>query len=157
MIIEICSKERALEEVTNIRSGKRSGEQVSIISIVSSDENDIEFSGSESLCGILHLKFNDLEKEYDEEGIPYGRPLPKSEDLDGLKEFAEQLACDRLIVHCYEGTSRSAAIASAIWRFRGSTDTFLTHQKFAPNRLVYLLACKELGVTPGRHPVPNFE
>ena len=98
-----------------------------------------------------------MEKEYDEEGIPYGRPLPKSEDLDGLKEFAEQLTCDRLIVHCYEGTSRSAAIASAIWRFRGSTDTFLTHQKFAPNRRVYLLACKELGVTPGRHPVPNFE
>ena len=54
MIIEICSKERALEEVTNNRSGKRCGEQVSIISIVSSDEKDIEFSGSESLCGILH-------------------------------------------------------------------------------------------------------
>ena len=30
---------------------------------------------------ILHLKCNDLEEEYDEEGIPYGRPLPKPEDF----------------------------------------------------------------------------
>ena len=100
------------------------------------------------------MKFNDLEKEYDEEGIPYGRPLPKSKDLNGLKEFVVQLRCDRLVVHCYEGTSRSAAVASAIWKFRGGSDTILTHQRFAPNRLVYILACKELGITPGNHPVP---
>ena len=144
MIIEICSKNRALEEVTN----KPTGELVSVISIVSSDEKDVEFYCKENLCGVLHLKFNDLEKEYDEEGIPYGRPLPKSKDLNGL--------CDRLIVHCYEGTSRSAAAASAIWKFRGGSDTILTHQRFAPNRLAYILACKELGITPGSHPVPTI-
>ena len=127
MIIEICSQNRALEEVANMRTG----EPVSIISIVSSDEKDVEF-----------------------DGIPYGRPLPKLKDLDGLKDFTMQLSCDRLIVHCYEGTSRSAAVASAIWRFRGSADDILTHQRFAPNRLVYMLACKELGITPGSHPVP---
>lgn len=150
MIIEICSQKKTLEEVTNLQEG----ELISIISIVSSDERDVEFSRNENLCGVLHLKFNDLEKEYDEEGIPYGRPLPKSKDLKGLKEFAAQLDCDRLIVHCYEGTSRSAAVASAVWRFRGSADITLTHQRFAPNRLVYTLACRELGITPGRHPVP---
>ena len=150
MIIEVCSQNRALEEVTNIQTG----ELVSVISIASSDEKDVEFDCNENLCGVLHLKFNDLEKEYDEEGIPYGRPLPKLKDLDGLKDFAMQLSCDRLIIHCYEGTSRSAAVASAIWRFRGSADDILTHQRFAPNRLVYTLACKELGITPGSHPVP---
>ena len=150
MIIEVCSQNRALEEVTN----KPTGELVSVISIVSSDEKDVEFDCKENLCGVLHLKFNDLEKEYDEEGIPYGRPLPKSKDLYGLKEFVVQLSCDRLVVHCYEGTSRSAAVASAIWKFRGGSDTILTHQRFAPNRLVYILACKELGITPGNHPVP---
>lgn len=150
MIIEICSRKRALEEVTNTQPG----ELVSIISIVSSDEEDVEFDCNERLSRVLHLKFNDLEKEYDEEGIPYGRPLPKSEDFYGLKEFVLQPGCDRLIVHCYEGTSRSAAVASAIWRFRGSSDTVLTHRRFAPNRLVYILACKELGITPGSHPVP---
>ena len=152
MIIEICSQNRALEEVTN----KPTGELVSVISIVSSDEKDVEFYCKENLCGVLHLKFNDLEKEYDEEGIPYGRPLPKSQDLNGLKEFVVQLDCDRLIVHCYEGTSRSAAAASAIWKFRGGSDTILTHQRFAPNRLAYILACKELGITPGNHPVPTI-
>ena len=39
MIIEICSQNRALEEVANMRTG----EPVSIISIVSSDEKDVEF------------------------------------------------------------------------------------------------------------------
>ena len=150
MLIEIYSKKRALEETANIQPEK----SVSIISIVSSDEKDVEFDCKKGLSGVLHLKFNDLEKEYDEEGIPYGCPLPKSEDLDGLKEFVEQLGCDRLIIHCYEGTSRSAAIASAIWKFRGGSDTVLTHQRFAPNRLVYLLACKELGILPGTPPVP---
>lgn len=99
MIIEVCSQNRALEEVTNIQTG----ELVSVISIVSSDEKDVEFDCKENLCGVLHLKFNDLEKEYDEEGIPYGRPLPKSKDLNGLKEFVVQLSCDRLVVHCYVG------------------------------------------------------
>ena len=80
MIIEVCSQNSALEEVANIPAG----ELVSVISIVSSDEKDVEFDCTENLCGILHLKFNDLEKEYDEEGIPYGRPLPKSKDLNGL-------------------------------------------------------------------------
>ena len=74
MIIEICSQNRALEEVANMRTG----EPVSIISIVSSDEKDVEFDA----------------------------------------------------------------------------DDILTHQRFAPNRLVYMLACKELGITPGSHPVP---
>ena len=150
MIIEVCSQNSALEEVANIPAG----ELVSVISIVSSDEKDVEFDCIENLCGILHLKFNDLEKEYDEEGIPYGRPLPKSKDLNGLIEFVVRLNCDKLVVHCYEGTSRSAAVASAIWKFRGGSDTILTHQRFAPNRLVYILACKELGIAPGNHPVP---
>ena len=82
MIIEVCSQNRALKEVTNIQTG----ELVSVISIVSSDEKDVKFDCKENLCGVLHLKFNDLEKEYDEEGIPYGRPLPKSKDLNGLKD-----------------------------------------------------------------------
>ena len=142
MLIEICSQNRALEEVAKIHTKK----SVSIISIVSSDEKNVEFDRKK--------KFNDLEKEYDEEGIPYGRPLPKSKDLNGLKEFVEKLGCDRLIIHCYEGTSRSAAVASAIWKFRGGSDTVLTHQRFAPNRLVYILACRELGIVPGTHPVP---
>ena len=150
MIIEVCSQNSALEEVANIPAG----ELVSVISIVSSDEKDVEFDCTENLCGILHLKFNDLEKEYDEEGIPYGRPLPKSKDLNGLIEFVVRLNCDKLVVHCYEGTSRSAAVASAIWKFRGGSDTILTHQRFAPNRRVYILACKELGIAPGNHPVP---
>ena len=54
MIIEVCSQNRALEEVTNIQTG----ELVSVISIASSDEKDVEFDCKENLCGVLHLKFN---------------------------------------------------------------------------------------------------
>ena len=49
MIIEICSQNRALEEVANMRTG----EPVSIISIVSSDEKDVEFDLSTFLSSAM--------------------------------------------------------------------------------------------------------
>ena len=140
MIIEICSQKSAIEQAPHIQ------DNTSIISIVSSDERDVIFCQNDKIGGILHLKFNDLKAEYDDEGIPYGRPLPRSKDLAGLRQFVEGLQCDRLLVHCWEGSSRSAAVAAAVYEFRGSTDTMLIHNRIAPNPLVYRLACSELGI-----------
>ena len=42
-----------------------------------------------------------------------------------------------------------AAVAAAVYEFRGSRDTLLTHNRFVPNPLVYRLACSELGINRG--------
>ena len=143
MIIEICSQKNALERAASLQ------EDTAIISIVSLDEKDVVFSDSDRIIGVLRLRFNDLKEEYDEDGIPYGRPLPRSADFYGLKSFVEDLQCERLIIHCWEGTSRSAAVAKAVYEYRGKKDTMLTHSRFDPNPLVYILACSELGIRRG--------
>ena len=139
MVIEICSQERAVEKAAEAR------ENMAIISITSTDDPDVVFAENANAGPILHLKLNDLVQEYDEEGIPYGRPLPTPEDLSGLKEFVAGLACSRLLIHCWEGTSRSAALAEAIFEHRGRRDIILTHQAFEPNPLVAALARQALG------------
>ena len=92
----------------------------------------------------MHLQVNDLVSAYDEEGLPYGRPLPELRDFDGLKAFVTGLTCERLLVHCYEGASRSAAVAQAIYEAHGKRDRLLTGPRFAPNPLVYDLARRAL-------------
>lgn len=139
MMIEICSRDAALELAEKARV------KTSVISITSKEEDDVAFPGNPNILSVLHLKFNDLTEEYDEEGIPYGRPLPKQEDLAGLKEFVTALRCDSLIVHCWEGTSRSAAVAKAVYEARGRRDTVRARKTVSPNALVYELACRELG------------
>ena len=138
MIIEVCSRSGALKLAAAAQVS------TSVISITSTEEDDLEFSGNTNIRSVLHLKFNDLTEEYDEYGMPYGRPLPKQKDFDGLREFVDALDCDHLIVHCWEGVSRSAAVAQAIYEFRGGTDTVRAEQPGRPNPLVYTLARREL-------------
>ncbi len=140
MTIDICSQAEALELAEETK------EKTEIISITSLDERDVKFPDNPHIQEILHLKCNDLEEEYDEEGIPYGRPLPKPEDFSGLREFVSRLTCEYLIIHCWEGTSRSAAVAAAVYEYRGRRDTLRTRRVSAPNTLVYRLACRELGI-----------
>ncbi len=138
MIIEVCSRSGALKLAAAAQVS------TSVISITSTEEDDLEFSGNTNIRSVLHLKFNDLTEGYDEYGMPYGRPLPKQKDFDGLREFVDALDCDHLIVHCWEGVSRSAAVAQAIYEFRGRTDTVRAEQPGRPNPLVYTLARHEL-------------
>ena len=144
MIIEICSQKIAQERVASLQ------EDTAIISIVSLDEKDAAFSDNDRIIDVLRLKFNDLKEEYDEDGIPYGRPLPRSGDFNGLRSFVDNLYCERLLIHCWEGSSRSAAVAAAVYEYRGKKDMMLTHSRFNPNPLVYILACSELGIQRGR-------
>ncbi|HAE45738.1 MAG TPA: hypothetical protein DCG37_09130, partial [Lachnospiraceae bacterium] len=104
------------------------------------------FPENPNIVSILHMKFNDLTEEYDEEGIPYGRPLPQPDDFFGLKDFVAELACDILLVQCWEGNSRSAAVATAIYEYRGKEDELHLKRDACPNPLVYMLACRELGI-----------
>lgn len=143
MIIDICSQAQAEEYAST------AGRRVSVISITSTEEQSVDFRNSPCVDSVLHLKLNDLTEEYDEEGIPYGRPLPEQRDLDGLKAFADKLETERLIIHCWEGVSRSSAVAAGIYEYRGCVDTLRTTQCFVPNRRIYALVCRELGIHPG--------
>ena len=140
MTIQVVSQAEALALAAEAK------EKTAIISITSTGDEALTFPGNPNIEGILHLSFNDLVAEYDEEGFPYGRPLPKQADLAGLKAFVDGLSCQRLIVHCWEGTSRSAAVAVAIHAYRGKKDTLQFSHRFAPNPLVYSLACREMGL-----------
>lgn len=138
MIIEILGQKQAVEyaEHTEVRT--------SVISITSKGDADVVFPENPNIAAVLHLKFNDLTEIYDEEGIPYGRPLPQQEDFAGLKGFVTGLACEVLIVHCWEGRSRSAATAKAIYEFRGRKDDLRMGRDASPNPRVYALARREL-------------
>lgn len=138
MKIDVCSQAAALRLAEVLK------EKTAIISITSKGDPDVVFPDNPNILSVLHLKFNDLSSEFDEEGIPYGRELPRQEDFDGLKEFVTGLSCDRLIVHCWEGVSRSAAVAKAVYEFLGSRGTLSSRRAFDPNPLVYTLACREL-------------
>ncbi len=144
MTIEICGRDAAIGRVASAR------ERTSIISITSTDEADVAFPTSACVAVILRLKFNDLTAAFDDEGMPYGRPLPQPSDFDGLRPFVDALDGERLIVHCWEGVSRSAAVAAAIHAYRGGSDRLVTCARFAPNPRVYAMACRALGMTPGR-------
>ena len=140
MTIEICSQTEALALAETAR------ERIAVISITSTGDEPLTFPENPNIEGVLHLHLNDLVAEYDEEGFPYGRPLPKQADLGGLRAFVDGLSCERLIVHCYEGASRSAAVAAAICACRGKADTLRPGPRFTPNPLIYDLACRELGL-----------
>ena len=140
MIIEVLGQKQAVEyaEYTRVRT--------SVISITSKGDADVVFRENPNIVSVLHLKFNDLTEKYDEEGIPYGRPLPQQEDFAGLKGFVTGLACEVLIVHCWEGRSRSAAVAKAVFEFRGRKDKLRMERDAYPNPRVYTLARRELGI-----------
>ena len=138
MIIQVCSQAEALALAAEVR------EKTAVISITSTGDEDLVFPDNSEIEAILHLKINDLVSEFDEEGLPYGRPLPQLSDFSKLRDFVTELTCDRLIVHCWEGASRSTAVARAIFEFRGGRDELLPGLRFAPNPLVYSLACQAL-------------
>ncbi len=143
MRIEVCSQADALL----LAAGAE--EKTAVVSITSTGDGPVAFAENPNIEAILRLSFNDLVTEYDEEGFPYGLPLPVQADLAGLKAFVDSLSCRWLIVHCWEGTSRSAAVAAAVCEYRGRQDELRTRQRFAPNPLVYALACRELGIRQG--------
>ena len=49
-----------------------------------------------------------------------------------------------MIIHCWEGMSRSAAVAKAVYEYRGRADELCAEDGVRPNSLVYELARREL-------------
>ena len=66
----------------------------------------------------------------------------------GFMAFVDALDCRRLIVHCWEGVSRSAAVALAVRAYRGGGDALSACGPLRPNPRVHALACRALGIRP---------
>ena len=62
MRIDVCSQAAAL------RLASDAAEKTALLSITSKGEPDVGFADNPNIVSILHLKFNDLSEECDEEG-----------------------------------------------------------------------------------------
>ena len=67
-----------------------------------------------------------------------------------LKAWVDRQECDILLVHCGAGVSRSAAVGAAINEYLNLGQKIWGHLRYEPNRLVYRLACVELGIQPSK-------
>lgn len=70
-----------------------------------------------------------------------------AEIADAVFKYKDKV--DEIIIHCYAGISRSAAIAAAISKYlTGDNTEYFNYRKYTPNPLVYrkvLSALKERG------------
>lgn len=84
----------------------------------------------------IYLKFDDIEKPLE------GYHSITDEQAEDIAKFIKKWKnCDEIIVHCYAGISRSAAVAAAIYKYYGMDDleeTFFSKSSwYIPNMLVY--------------------
>lgn len=97
------------------------------------------------VMAVLRLNFNDIDR-------PYQDLEPKQEHFVGLKAFIDifkdNTEIEEIIVHCAAGISRSSATAAAISRYLNldEINTIWKSTNYVPNKLVYRLALKELGI-----------
>lgn len=115
-----------------------------IISINSLNNDSTYFYFNNKVVDILPLYFNDIEKDYGDS------IAPKQEDFIGLKDFIDKYKDDveEIIVHCAAGISRSSAVAAAICQYLDLDEENIiwANHQYIPNKLVYKLAIKELGL-----------
>lgn len=139
MKITVLSQAAAIEKAKNLNKS------TSIISITEPLDENIEFEKTDNLKDIFRMQFFDLEVDFK------SIEAPKQKDFNGLKNFVDNINCDELIIHCYAGVSRSAAVAAAISEYLKINLNIFNSQDFDPNKLVYKLACKELNIEPINH------
>lgn len=139
MLLTICSEQQAIEIARNTKRN------TAIVSITCPEDFDVEFADNKYITSIFRMKFNDV----DTDKLP-NIPPPKYTDFFGLKDFADNLCCEELVVHCGAGISRSAAVAAALNDYLRLGYRIFGEEKYHPNALVYKYACVELGIIPNR-------
>lgn len=140
--IEICS-ERVAKRIADCAEIP-----ISIISITSPDEFVKFTDNNPNIKNIFRMYFYDIDHDLN----PNMQP-PKQENFDGLKDFVDTQSqiCKVLLVQCEEGVSRSAAVGAAANEYLQLQQKIWGQPQYSPNRLVYRMACAELGIPPINH------
>lgn len=127
-----------MSEMAAVEYVKQTKQNISIISITSTLEDDVVFKHNGTLKSIFRMKFNDILSTID------GFDAPKQSDFNGLKKFVDNLDCEVLIIHCFAGVSRSSAVAAAVMDYLKMEHNLFNSNEYEPNILVYKLAKNEL-------------
>lgn len=138
MKLEIMSQRGAEKEAEILN------EKTSIISITCPDEDDVTFADNKNIDKIFRMRFFDVINDVELDDNYY--PAPKQEDFTGLKEFVDNLDCERLIVHCRAGYSRSAGVAAAINEYLKLGYKIFGNGRYCPNATAYSCCMKEFGI-----------
>ena len=108
-----------------------------ILSITSSVEDRARLPIAETTLGVLRLTFPDLLPRH---RLARGRALFSEEQADRIWAFVTEhrAACQRIVLHCDAGVSRSPAVAAALAKVLGDDDRDL-FERYDPNPHVYRL------------------
>lgn len=99
--------------------------------------NDMPDIQCKNLESYIKLTFQDVDNE--ENGW-----IMDEDDARKIKEYVEkQEHLSLIVIHCYAGVSRSAAVAAALSKHYNGDDSMF-FKRFIPNALVYRLMLNEL-------------
>ena len=100
---------------------------------IAGHEDDLPELSADNRLDALQLVFADIESP-----VP-GYVAFSTGHAHDILDFVTRLwdDIDTLLVHCYQGISRSAAVAAAISRLKFGDDGDFTQEPYQPNTLVY--------------------
>lgn len=144
--IQVMSYKQALEYVYNY-SGSKEHEKYAIISIQEFTNGygiGLKFKKGGNCLGALNIEFSDITKEMDSSEVK----LMTLGDAQKIHDFVESLPdeVEKLIVHCYAGVSRSAAVAAGIAQVKFGDDKEY-FKKYVPNMHVYYKILEVYGLS----------
>ncbi len=111
-----------------------------IISICNPDDDDIVFADNPQIKAVLHLRFYDSIEEL------YGSI--KMSDAERIVAFVNEWKdkIEEIVIHCYEGVSRSAGVCAALMKHLNGDDSEIWSDKihYRPNTRCYEFVLKAL-------------
>ncbi len=111
-----------------------------IISIRNPDDADIVFANNPQIKAVLHMKFYDSIEEL------YGSI--KMSDAEIIATFVNKWrdSIEEIVIHCYEGVSRSAGVCAALMKYLNGDDSEIWSDKihYRPNTRCYEFVLKAL-------------
>ena len=100
------------------------------------------------ICRMISLDFDDIDGKYAYE-TPECTPMSDKQARQ-IINFVEHNACNRFIISCHAGVSRSAGVCAALMKiYNGDDFKIFNCNKYVPNRYCYrkvLDAAFEMGV-----------
>lgn len=113
-------------------------EKIALISIQDYDTKDMPFSYKVGgpLKAVLQLNYADI----DTASTDSDKKLFSDTDAESIKRFINSIKdfdIEKLIIHCYMGQSRSAAVAGALSFIYNGDDSKFFKEPYCPNRHVY--------------------